>query len=293
MAIAYANERAGEGELKKYQMPRVQFSNRCKLFESIATDTWNKIIRNHKTGNPAREIGLTSDIVSEIEDNRLSFPNIGVWALEARNERTNGNDMDIFVESSPGQFIWWALQAKVLNKDGTYHDIAYLASGREYQWEKLNRLSASSGCVVRYLLYNGLVTYHFNGNDICNRNFNEDQFGCSLVKTSDVERLALVGPVCFNDFHHELAQPWRIITCCLFNTKKEKATYYSAAQVREAVGIYPNSSGNTTILDAPIDNSKTNDFSVNAINDFSSSIERKPAYRIVIRSTISLKNENT
>jgi len=70
-------------------MPLVQLSKRCELFESIATDTWNKIIRNHRTGNQAREIGLTSDIVSEIEDNRLSFPNIGVWALEARNERTN------------------------------------------------------------------------------------------------------------------------------------------------------------------------------------------------------------
>ncbi|ULQ58328.1 hypothetical protein KJS94_08985 [Flavihumibacter rivuli] len=269
-------------------MPLVQLSNRCKLFESIAANTWNKIIRNHHTGNQAREIGLTSDIVSEIEDNRLSFPNIGVWAVEARNERTHGNDMDIFVETTTGQFLWWALQAKVLNLDGTYHDIATFRSGGEYQWTKLNRLLAASGCVVRYLLYNGSANYHYYGNDICIRNFNEDQFGCSLVKATDVERLALAGPVSFHDFHPELAQPWRIITCCLFDTKKEKATYYSAAQVREAVGIYPNSFGNTTILDSANDNSKPNDFSVNAINDFSSSAERIPAYRIVIRSTTSI-----
>lgn len=273
-------------------MPLVQLSNRCKLFEKIATDTWFKIIRNHRTGNQAREIGLTSDIVSEIEDNRLSYPNIGIWALEARKERTNGNDMDIFVESSPGQFIWWALQAKVLNLDGTYHDIATLRSGGEYQWAKLNRLSSASGCVVRYLLYNGLANYLYNGNDICRRNFDEDQFGCSLVKTADVERLALAGPVSFDDIHYELAQPWRIITCCLFDIKIEKATYYSATQVREAVGIYPNSSGNTSIIDATNENSKPNDFSVNAINEFSISAERKPAYRVVIRSTKSL-NEIT
>jgi hypothetical protein len=269
-------------------MPLVQLSKRCELFESIATDTWYKIIRNHRTSNQAREIGLTSDIVSEIEDNRLSFPNIGVWALEARNERTNGNDMDIFVETATGQFLWWALQAKVLNLDGTYHDIATLRSGGQYQWDKLNRFSAASGCVVRYLLYNGLANYHYNGNDICTRNFNEDQFGCSLVKTTDVERLALAGPLSFHDFHPNLAQPWRIITCCLFNTRNEKATYYTAAQVREAVGIYSNSSGNTTIQDAKNNNLRLNEFSVNAINDFSSAVERKPAYRIVIRSTASL-----
>jgi hypothetical protein len=273
-------------------MPLVQLSKRCKLFESIATDTWNKIIRNHRTGNQAREIGLTSDIVSEIEDNRLSFPNIGVWALESRNERTNGNDLDIFVESTPGQFIWWALQAKVLNLDGTYHDIGSLRSGGEYQWYKLNRFSAASGCVVRYLLYNGLDNYRYNGNDICSRNFHEDQFGCSLVKTIDVERFASAGPVNFHDFHPELAQPWRIITCCLFNTRKEKATYYNTSQVREAVRKYPKMTGNTKIFDATNDNTKSNDFSVSAINDFSSSFGRKPAYRIVIRSTTALVQEN-
>ncbi|CAM3835871.1 hypothetical protein AQAU111925_08245 [Aquirufa aurantiipilula] len=270
----------------------VQLSNRCKLFESISTDTWNKIIRNHRTGNQAREIGLTSDIVSEIEDNRLSFPNIGVWALEARNERTHGNDMDIFVETATGQFLWWALQAKVLNLDGTYHDIATLRSGREYQWTKLNRLSAASGCVVRYLLYNGLADYLFNGKDICSRKFDEDQFGCSLVKTNDIERLALAGPVSFHSFHPKLAQPWRIITCCLFNPNKEEATYYSSAQIREAVGLYPYSIGNKATLDLPSVDTKLNDFSVNAINDFSVSAERKPAYRIVIRSTTSLNQTN-
>ncbi len=272
-------------------MPLVQLSNRCKLFESISTDTWFKLIRNHRTGNQAREIGLTSDIISEIEDNRLSFPNIGVWALEARNERSKGNDMDIFVESSPGQFIWWALQAKVLNLDGTYHNISTLRSGREYQWDKLNRLSASSGCIVRYLLYNGIANYLYKGNDICTRNFNEEQFGCSLVKTTDVEKLALTGPISFYNLHPELAQPWRIITCCLFNIKNEVATYYTTAQIREAVDKYPFSSGNTIIPDAVNENSKLNDFSANAINDFSSSVERKPAYRIVMRSTSSLKQK--
>lgn len=267
----------------------MQFSRRCKLFEKIATDIWQHVIRNHRTGNQAREIGLTSDIVSEIEDNRLAFPNIGVWALEARNERENGNDMDIFVESSPGRFIWWALQAKVLNLDGTYHDIAVLRSGGEYQWTKLNQLSINAGCVVRYLLYNGLATFHYNSYDICNRNFHEDQYGCSLVKIDDVERIALAGRASFHDFHPNLAQPWRIITCCLFDTKKESANFFSATQVREAVKIYPHSSSNTDILNAISDSQQLmNNFTDNAINEFSESAEHKPAYRIVIRSTVSL-----
>lgn len=272
-------------------MPLVQLSKRCKLFESIATDTWRDVIYHHGVAIQMQEPGQTNRIIAEIRQNVLAHPNIGVWANNGFREIDHGSDMDIFVETRTGEFIWWALQAKVLRLNGRYEGLSNL-HGNEYQWDKLNRLAASSGCVVRYLLYNGLANYHYNGNDICTRNFNEDQFGCSLVNTADVETLALAGPVGFHDFHPDLAQPWRIITCCLFDTKKEKATYYSTAQVREAVGIYPNSYGNTSIIDATNDNTKPNEFSVNAINEFSSSAERKPAFRIVIRSTTSLNQEN-
>lgn len=271
-------------------MPLVQLSNRCKLFESISENTWRDVIYHHNVHIQMHEPGQTNRIIADIRHSALAYPNIEVWANNGFREIDHGSDIDIFVESKPGEFIWWALQAKVLRLNGRYEGLSNL-HGNEYQWDKLNRLSAASGCVVRYLLYNGLANYHCNGNDICTRNFNEDQFGCSLVKTTDVERLALAGPVSFHDFHPDLAQPWRIITCCLFNNNKEKATYYSATQVREAVKTYPNRSDNISILDITDSTTKPNDFSDNAINEFSSYAERKPEYRIVIRSTKSI-NEN-
>jgi len=271
-------------------MTRISSSRRCKLFEKIADDTWNKIIRNHRTGNQAREIGITSDLVSEIEDNRLSYPNIGVWAREALNEPVDGNDIDIFVETKPGVFVWWALQAKVLHSDGTYHNLSRLASGSQYQWDKLNRLSSRSGCIVRYLFYNGVDNFHYNGNDICSRRFNQNQFGCSLVKINDVERISLTkrNPT-FHDFHPNLADPWRIITCCLIKLSSfSSLTLYSLEQIKTSIEDYSYLTGPENILGGVNVTGDTNDFGINAIDSFSSNLERFSKYRLVIRSTESL-----
>ncbi|MDD3876659.1 MAG: hypothetical protein PHT69_08565 [Bacteroidales bacterium] len=263
-------------------------SKRCKLFEEIANKTWNHVIRNHRTKSPASEVGFTNDIVAIIRDNVLSFPNIGIWANLGYKENIYGSDLDIFVEESPGRYIWWALQAKVLTKGGIYKDLKK-KHNNEYQWEKLNKLSMNSGCISRYLFYNGMADYSYSGSDKCNRAFNEKQFGCSLVLTSDVEQIALSATPTFYHFHPSLAQPWRIITCCLFNSKKENATHYSHSQIREAVKYYPESPENIKIMSfIKQETKKLNQFPIDAINEFSKLIDHNPAYRIVIRSTNSL-----
>jgi hypothetical protein len=260
--------------------------NRCLLFEEISNLVWNRIIRNHLTGNDAREIGFTSDIVSDIEYNRLLNPNIGIYAKEAQREHITGNDIDIFVESKPGYFVWWALQAKVLHIDGTYHDVAVLRSGNEYQWDKLERLSKSSGCLTDYLFYNGLNGFRYLGTDQCGRIFNEEQFGCSLVSVEEVKKKALLGKVGFKDFHTQIAQPWRIITCCL---QRKDVINYSKLQVLESVKDYTFTVGNKDVLSDSLVNIDANEYSINSINEFSNLAERFPEFRFVIRTSESLK----
>jgi len=55
--------------------------------------------------------------------------------------------------------------------------------------------------------------------------------------------------------------------------------------VPAGVGIYPNSDESTSIHDGINYNSKPNEFTVNSINEFYSSDERRPAYRFVIWSS--------
>lgn len=270
-------------------MTRLQTSKRCRLFEKIADDTWSHVIRNHRTGIQVNEPGRTNDIIAEIRDNYLSYPNIGVWAANGWREIDHGSDMDIFVEATTGRFIWWALQAKVLRLSGYYEGLKDLHGG-EYQWSKLNRLSALSGCVVRYLFYNGVSNYVFSDYDRCHRQFSESQFGCSLVNTADVERISLLRTPKFNDFHPKHAEPWRVIVCCVLSIKSESATFYSMEQIKNAVSIYPESDGNTEIVSENSYEGQVNNFEPDAINTFSKSIDRNPAYRMVIRTTKSIYN---
>lgn len=272
-------------------MALLHSSKRCRLFIKIAEDIWNLVIRNHRTNTQANEPGITNNIIAEIRDNVLSFPNIGVWANNGFREIDHGSDIDVFVETVPGVYIWWALQAKVLRLNGRYEGVSDLHRG-EYQWDKLVKLSTISGCVSRYLLYNGVSDFVFNSLDTCSRQFNESQFGCSLVKIDYFKRIALERNPNFSDFHPDLAEPWRIITCCINSIRGEKVTLYSAAQIKKAISYYPDSNKTSDFIRELKENQSVNDFSENFINEISEELERKPEFRIVVRTTESIYLNN-
>ena len=265
----------------------LSISNRCKLFEEISEEIWYKIINHHRVGVHAPEIGITNEIIEIIRNNVLAYPNIGVWANNGYNEIINGSDIDIFVETSIGNYVWYALQAKVLMLNGKYTSMSTLRDG-EYQWDKLRRLVANSGCISKYLFYNGVDGYKYTGYDNCQRQFDEEQFGCSLVELDDVERISLLSTPKFLDFHPDLAQPWRIITCCWFYPPKDKTIYYTPMQIKKSLEYYPESFGNSSIKETNDETKNLNDLGIDAINKLSSLIDRSPFYRVVIRNTASL-----
>src|SRR5687768_1323185 len=113
-------------------MYRLEATNRCHLFELIAKEVWDSIVHNHRTGVPRSEIGITDDIVAVIRRHHNENDNFGVWANQATNEERYGGDIDIFVETEINQFLWYALQAKILKVDGRYERLI-----EKRQWQKL------------------------------------------------------------------------------------------------------------------------------------------------------------
>ncbi len=273
-------------------MSLLQLSKRCRLFEEIAGEVWTIVKRNHLTNIQPYETGITNNtILPLLRFSELSNPNIGVWANNAFREIEHGGDIDIFVETIPGHYIWWALQAKVLRLNNRYEGVRSQNERGEYQWNRLERLALNSGCISRYLLYNGQNNYNYNGLDQCNRPYAESQYGCSLVKLSDFENIAILRDPEFKDFHPNPAQPWRIITCCMNNIKGEKIKLYSAKQIRKAVTYYPESNKKESFIAEFETEEKINDFSEDAIKLFSEEIERTPKYRIVIRTAESMNQK--
>jgi len=263
-------------------------SKRCRLFKELASQVWSDVIMHHQSKVDPHEDGITNRLIAQIRRSHLYWPNVSIWANRGQKEDISGSDIDIFVETKENLFVWWALQAKVLKQNGRYSNLKKQSHGT-YQWEKLDRLSQVSGCIPKYLFYNGVRKFKSNGIDGCHNSFNENQFGCSLVDIDVVENFVLSGKNKFTDYHPDHTEPWRIIVCCYFNNEGSEVKTYTINQVKNSLSHYESIVGDLGINDESGYDLK-NDRPIEAINNFSDNVRRNPKYRFVIRRTNSIKN---
>jgi len=240
-------------------------TKRCKIFETIAINVWNRIIRSHLVGVDLNEIGVTDSILTDLLIyHGTHVPNSGLYAQNGWKEQINGSDIDVFVEVQPNKYLWFALQAKILKIANIYptQSLRHPNKSGVIQWDMLLNLQSISGCIPYYLLYNGLNLVKSSTNhDQCNRSFQISQFGCSLVKPDIVKSIGsrnnahgFISPK-FEDFHPQHAQPWRILTCCRHDFGN--LTVYSLSDVLGAKRDY----------DVLIPAKQPIDFQVNASQD--------------------------
>lgn len=279
-------------------------TDRCTLFRNIASDVWNRVIYAHDVDMNLPEIGITADIIVDIlQFSKYHIANFDVFAKPGWQEKIYGSDIDVFVETLPNQFRWFALQAKILKKNNKY-DTLRDSSDSVMQWDKLKLLEGVSGCKAYYLLYNGKVDYRYSGFDLCGNAFNEEQFGCSLVEPRFIEALAnqtsangdFIRPT-FEDIHPVNAQPWRILTCCYHDTTN--FTLYTLEQILESNPnlnrINYNLQNINTDIDEDSDTKDVKDVDIiplvenNKINQGSREAKWNPVLRIIVRRTDSLK----
>lgn len=223
-------------------------SIRCDLFKKIAFDTWNDVNFHHHAGIDIPEIGITARIIATILNFRNRFrQNFDVFIKPGYKEQTYGGDIDLFIETDPNRYFWFALQAKVLKCNKTYKTLRK-PPGEIQQWEKLKRLEKIAQCKGLYLLYNGMDNYDLQLEiDCCFRRFSYDQYGCSIVSLNDIERLAnttnsrgqFISPH-FDDFHPGLAEPWKVLVCCYLDKSDEEFKLYSREEIeKDSNTFYP------------------------------------------------------
>lgn len=270
-------------------------TERCELFEQIAETVWERIIEAHEVNINLNEIGITADILVKIQHyNKKGIPNFDLYAKPSWEENYFGSDIDVFVETRPNKYRWFALQAKILKKNNRY-DTLRDTSDEFMQWEKLELLENVSGCKAYYLLYNGKDNYKTSADDYCGRTFSESQFGCSLVEPSDIEKFANKRNAKntrykrprFEDIHPDFAQPWRILTCCYHETRNVEL--YSIGQIRNSdtnfrkLSIDPN--------EIIIEDEIINEDEINPINIATEEAKWNPGIRIVVNRTDNFLDE--
>ena len=77
---------------------------------------------------------------------------VAIEIYEAKNERRNGNDLEIYIETKRG-YLFMACQAKILNKKNKYPSISHKV-GDNYQIDLLLDYGQSRGGIACYLFYN-------------------------------------------------------------------------------------------------------------------------------------------
>jgi hypothetical protein len=226
-------------------------SERCDLFKKIAEIVWKKIARAHKYNINLPEIGITKEIILELlEFQSTNVQGFDVYAKPGYNESLYGSDLDVFVETNPKEYRWFALQAKMLKKQKTNSRYTTLKQGyskkkQHYQWEKLKLLEGVSGCKAFYLMYNGLKeddsnfqsidrTLKINGllSTNSSQSYTYHSLGCSLVNLATIENsVTLKGKnnrninPSFLNFHPNFADPWHVLVCCQLDKDIETYCY--------------------------------------------------------------------
>tara|TARA_A100000171_G_scaffold46746_1_gene51925 strand:+ start:15844 stop:16719 length:876 start_codon:yes stop_codon:yes gene_type:complete len=280
-------------------------SGRCILFERIASEVWNRIIRAHDVNVNLREEGVTYDILVDIlRFSKYHSGNFDVYAKPGYDENKYGSDIDVFVETSKNQYRWFALQAKILKSNNRYNTLrdGYSTTNPSYQWDKLKLLEGVSGCRAYYLLYNGKPRskdYVFNITDHCSRPYTEDQLGCSLVSVQVIERLGLkrnvrgtryVNPT-YEDIHPNDSEPWRTLVCCMLD--KAQVTLYEKAEISNYNSKFKPISEislSEDIQDYEVDKEPSDDFNENTDNRIavaSMKADWNPTFKIVINRSDS------
>lgn len=190
----------------------------CQLSSVISAHVWKNVITKHSVGIEASEIGVTSDIMTEILLYCQKSGDTRIKVLKSIDEHASGSDFFLFLENPQynGHYYIVALQAKVLHTSETYRTLkdGYATGGR-YQWEKLKEFELTEKSIAYYLLYNGVADFIPKNTD-CKGKYPPAQLGCTLVRPDEIQFIyhTISHQPHFTDIHEKYARPWRELFCC-------------------------------------------------------------------------------
>jgi hypothetical protein len=147
--------------------------------QSFAIETWQRIafIWTHQQGK-LYETTLTQNLVFQLyyqfHEKKLPFE---LW--EALDEKANGNDLELAVETSSG-YLLLPCQAKIVRQSGRYSKMNYATNGK-FQIESLLDYAQSIRGMAIYLLYNSSDNDSYIRRHWTKQYEQANTLGCSVV----------------------------------------------------------------------------------------------------------------
>jgi hypothetical protein len=167
--------------------------NLCNWLQYYSVEVWNRIgfTRQSKNGRIS-ETTITENLVYEFWK-LAAAARFAVQIYESKNERVNGNDLEIFIETNRG-FLFIPCQAKILYENDKYMAISHKV-GQAEQIQLLIDFANRKGGIPFYLLYN------FSLDNVARKYFFEMEksdislYGCSMIGADFINRYYRYGKV--------------------------------------------------------------------------------------------------
>jgi len=142
------------------------------LYQEIATNIWNRIPFSYKIGFRYSEVTITENLLFEIYKFNINNPSLAVNIFEAKNEKANGNDLELCLEIEPDKYIILVIQAKKLYfSTQKYRSISHKVND-EYQINLLEDYAKQEKAIPLYMFYNYAPSF---------KNKHKEYYGCSLI----------------------------------------------------------------------------------------------------------------
>ena len=210
-----------------------------KLFSVI---TWEKIgFVRRQNGLKFYEVTATQNLLFQFRILTQNFPS-AVRMYEAVNEKTNGNDIELFIELKEGS-IFFPCQAKIVDRKGVYKSIEHphvpkksppplvakqqIMSLIDYANNAHKRYSTVKKGVPIYLFYNYSATVNKKNLALLTSHGPLEVYGCSYLNANQLVGTYFNGTKpgwkkpTFNDLHPSLGKPFYTLFDLLGKSKRE------------------------------------------------------------------------
>lgn len=167
--------------LKKLSRQLLKKQDLYSWLQLYSFQVWNKIgfVRSRK-GLRINETTITQNLVFDFWQ-LAAVTNLPVELYESKNEKANGNDLEIAVETSKG-FLLFPCQVKIIQNNNRYGTLHHKNKSHfAFQMDMLINYASRQKGIPIYLFYN-----HYNNYERCCQieeeiGFSPAYFGCSIV----------------------------------------------------------------------------------------------------------------
>ncbi len=198
----------------------VKKSKVYKILKNLSIETWERIeFTRTRKGLKIYETTITQNLLYLLKKYSEYSGNKHIEMFEATNEKTNGNDIEICINTKDG-YLLFPTQAKILYKSGKYDKINH-----GNQIENIVKYAKRTGGIPLHLFYN------------YDKRHADSEYGCTIIKTKKL-LLKFGSPVSkykvrtlkYAELHMlplPKAKPWHKFFCSEIAEEDKNIKYYS------------------------------------------------------------------